>query len=49
MNLPKVRTVLSDPEDPKGSRLLLFRVQQEGVWVLRLLLIITCEANQSWS
>lgn len=37
MNLPKVRSVVSDPEDPK-RRLVLFRVQQEGVWVSRFTL-----------
>lgn len=31
MNLPKVRSVVYDPQDPKGEKLVLFRLQSEGV------------------
>lgn len=35
MDLPKVRSVVVDPSDPVGSRLILLRVSKEGMaWKL---------------
>lgn len=30
MDLPKIRTVVPDPSDPEGDRLVLLRVSNEG-------------------